>query len=194
MYLNSNPLRKLVDFWGKHIHPSLTLLVATVGTIGLSICLIVLSLLAWLFSEVLEREAFGFDTSSLLWLHQFANPFLDSVMLTITQLGDPIVAGGVVLVSLVLLWWQHYRLEAKIFAIANLGGAILNTGLKLTFSKPRPHLWTQLIAETSFSFPSGHALGSVVLYGFIAYLLVNRYAQFAKPIYLCVTILEFTKK
>jgi len=164
------------------------LLVATVGTIGLSICLIVLSLLAWLFSEVLERESFGFDTSFLLWLHQFANPFLDSVMLTITQLGNPIFAGGVALVSLILLWWQHYRLEAKIFAIANLGGAILNTGLKLTFSKPRPHLWTQLITETSFSFPSGHALASVVLYGFIAYLLANRYAQFAKPIYLFTLI------
>jgi membrane-associated phospholipid phosphatase len=187
MSLNSNSLRKLVS-WGKHIHPSLAFLVATVGTIGLSICLIILSLLAWLFSEVLEREAFGFDTSFLLWLHQFANPYLDNLMLAITQLGDPIAAGSIALVSLGLLWWQRYRQEAKIFAIACLGGAILNTGLKLAFGKPRPHLWPQLIAETSFSFPSGHALGSVVLYGLIAYLLVDRYSQFAKSIYIFAAI------
>lgn len=48
---------------------------------------------------------------------------------------------------------------------------------------PCPELWHRLISEKSFSFPSGHALGSMVLYGFIAYELATHYPQFAKVIY-----------
>lgn len=176
-------LRKISTFWLRNVNPHLTSLIATIGTVGLASCFLVLFLLSWLFEEVLEREAFAFDTSFLLKLHQFANPTWDGVMLAITRLGNPGIVVTVAAVTLGSLWWKHYRQEAKIFAIACLGAAILNTGLKLFFSKPRPQLWPRPIAETSFSFPSGHALGSFVLYGFIAYLLAERYPKFARSIY-----------
>lgn len=86
-------------------------------------------------------------------------------------------------------WWRRYQEEAKVFVLACLGGLILNTGLKLFFSKPRPELWHQLISEKSFSFPSGHALGSMVLYGFIAHELANHYPNSAKIIYSLTVIL-----
>ena len=86
-------------------------------------------------------------------------------------------------------WWRRYREEARFFILACLGGFILNTGLKLFFSKPRPELWHQLISEKSFSFPSGHALGSMVLYGFIAHELATHYPRFAKLIYSLTVIL-----
>jgi hypothetical protein len=54
-------------------------------------------LLGWLFQEVWEKEAFGFDTTALLWIHQFANPFLDGLMHNITTLADPPVAVGILL-------------------------------------------------------------------------------------------------
>ncbi|BCL39129.1 hypothetical protein NSMS1_55760 [Nostoc sp. MS1] len=110
-------------------------------------------------------------------------------MLFITNLGNPqtvvIVAG----VTLLLLWWRRYREDAKIFVLVCWGALILNTGLKLFFSKPRPELWHQLISEKSFSFPSGHALGSMVLYGFIAYELATAYSHVAKVIYSFTVIL-----
>jgi len=176
-------LRKLLGLWLRNVHPRLTPFIATIGTLGLAICLIILLVLSKLFNEVIEREAFAFDTSFLLWLHQFANPILDVVMLTITRLGDPEVVVTIAIVSLGILWWQHYRKEAKIFTFACLGAAILNTGLKLLFSKPRPQLWPRLISETSFSFPSGHALGSLVFYGLLAYLLATHYPKLSKVIY-----------
>lgn len=182
-------LRKISSFWLRHIHPRFAPLIATIGIVGLASCLLILFVLAKLAEEVLEREAFAFDTSFLLWLHQFANPHLDNLMLFITNLGNPstvvIVAGA----TFLLLWWQRYREEAKIFVFVCLGGLILNTGLKLVFSKPRPELWHRLISEKSFSFPSGHALGSMVLYGFIAYELAIHYPHFAKIIYSLTVIL-----
>ncbi|MEH2375430.1 phosphatase PAP2 family protein [Nostoc sp.] len=182
-------LRQVSNFWLRYIHPRLAPLIATIGIVGLASCLLILFVLAKLVEEVLEREAFAFDTTFLLWLHQFANPNLDNFMLLITNLGNPntvvIVAG----VTVLLLWWRRYREEAKVFVIACLGALILNTGLKLCFSKPRPELWHQLISEKSFSFPSGHALGSMVLYGFIAYELATHYPDLAKVIYSLTVIL-----
>ena len=64
-----------------------------------------------------------------------------------------------------------------LFTIALAGAFVLNTGMKLIFAKPRPELWPRLIPETSFSFPSGHALGSMVLYGVLAYLLSRLFPQ-----------------
>lgn len=182
-------LRKIATFWLHHVYPRLAPLIATFGTVGLASCLLVLFILSQLAEEVLEREAFAFDKSFLLWLHQFANPTLDNLMLFITNLGNPNTVLIIFGVTLGILWYRRYRQEAKIFIIACLGAFILNTGLKLFFTKTRPQLWTLLISETSYSFPSGHALGSLVLYGFIAYILATHYSKYAKLIYSLTVIL-----
>lgn len=73
-------LQKISNFWLRHIHPRLAPLIATIGIVGLASCLLILFVLAKLAEEVLERDAFAFDTTFLLWLHQFANPNLDNLM------------------------------------------------------------------------------------------------------------------
>ncbi|MDX2240067.1 MAG: phosphatase PAP2 family protein [Leptolyngbyaceae cyanobacterium bins.302] len=176
-------LKKIQRFWFRYVSARMETLTATVGVAGLASCLIALWVAAKLCREVWEREAFGFDESFLLWLHQFASPALDSVMLALTQLGNPAVVTPLACIILGLLVWQRHWQEATFFAIACLGATILNTGLKLVFNRIRPDLWQHLIVETSFSFPSGHALGSVVLYGAIAYLLSQTYPQWSKAIY-----------
>lgn len=175
-------IRKVSVFWLRHAYPRLASLIATVSIVGLATCLLILFVLKKLFEEVLEREAFVFDTSLLLWLHKHANQSIDTVMLTITRFGNPNVVTFIVVVSLIILW-QDNRQEAQTFALACLGAFILNTGLKLFFTKPRPQLWKLLISEKSFSFPSGHALGSLVLYGFLAYILAIHYPKYSKIIY-----------
>lgn len=179
----SKYLNKLLNFWLNRVYPSVVSLIAAIGSLGLISCLVILFLVAKLFEEVLERESFAFDKTCLLWIHQFANPTLDQIMLIITKLGNPNFVVIIASVTLGLLWWKHYRKEATIFVIACLGTLILNNELKLFFGKPRPELWPRLITETSYSFPSGHALGSLVLYGFIAYLLGSYYPKLAKVIY-----------
>ena len=175
--------------WLYKFFPHLTILLGIIGIGGLTLCLLILLIVAKISEEVLEREAFAFDKSLLLEIHAFANPYLDTIMLTITRLGNPSFVVTVIAVSLLILWWRRYYLETKILILASLGAFILNTGLKLFFTKPRPQLWTQLIPEKSFSFPSGHALGSLVLYGFSAYLLANHYPKLAPVIYSLATLL-----
>ena len=69
------------------------------------------------------------------------------------------------------------------------GGVILSYGLKSVFGKTRPDLWESAVKEVSFSYPSGHALGSTVLYGFLAYLFATRFPRYAWLIYLLVVLL-----
>lgn len=75
------------------------------------------------------------------------------------------------------------------FALNAFGGAVLSYVLKLAFSKPRPELWPRLISEETFSYPSGHALGSMVLYGFMSYILASLYPRSAKVFYWIATVL-----
>ena len=146
-------------------------------------CLGLLALFGWLSQEVLEKEAFSFDTTILLWLHQHSNSSIDSLMLTITKLGDPEFVVVLVTISFSLLLWYKRVWAAQILFLTCLGGLILNQGLKLVFAKPRPQLWTPLIVEHSYSFPSGHALGSSALYGFLAVLLASQYPRYRLGIY-----------
>jgi len=138
-------------------------------------CLGLLALFGWLSQEVLEKEAFDFDTTVLLWLHQHSNFTIDSLMLRITALGDPEFIVILLTISFSLLLGFKRVWAAQILFFNCLGGLILNQGLKLVFTKPRPQLWTPLIVEHSYSFPSGHALGSSVVYGFLAILLARQY-------------------
>jgi membrane-associated phospholipid phosphatase len=176
-------VEKHISTWVRRASFQLAPLIAAIGTVGLAASLVILLGLSWLGQEVWEKEAFGFDTTVLLWIHQWANPGLDAVMLKITALGNPEFVVPLVVLIVGWLWWKHRRLEAKMVAIACLGASILNQELKLFFAKPRPELWTRLITENTFSFPSGHALGSLVLYGLLAYILAVQFPKFSRWIY-----------
>ena len=145
--------------------------------ISLALCFSLLLLIGWLCEEVLEKEFFGFDRRILLSIHQWATPPLDSLMLAVTRLENPEWVMSVVIITLVWFGLKRRYSEMGMFTIALAGAFVLNTGMKLIFAKPRPELWPRLIPETSFSFPSGHALGSMVLYGVLAYLLSRLFPQ-----------------
>jgi membrane-associated phospholipid phosphatase len=182
-------LQQIVKFWRSRINPKIASLIATVGIVGLITCLLIIYLVAEISDEVLEREAFAFDKTILLWIHSFANPILDRLMHLVTSLNNPDLVSIVAGVALILLLWKRCYPEAKIFAIDCSGGVILSYGLKSVFGKTRPDLWQSPIREVSYSYPSGHALGSTVLYGFLAYLFATRFPQFSGLIYLLAVVL-----
>ncbi len=59
------------------------------------------------------------------------------------------------------------------FAAANLVGIVaLNYALKEIVQRPRPEGF-RLIAETGYSFPSGHSMVAVAFYGFLIWLIIR---------------------
>jgi membrane-associated phospholipid phosphatase len=146
-------------------------------------------LLGWLCLEVGQQKSWLLDTNLLLKIHQWANPLLDRVMLSITSLGDPEFVVVIIVLSAGWLLWRQRWDEIKILALACLGALILNQGMKMIFTRPRPTLWPSLLHETSFGFPSGHALGSIVLYGLLAYFYAMHHPNHVKGIYIWAVIL-----
>lgn len=118
---------------------------------------------AKLADEVLEQELLAFDTPLLNWAHALHAPRLDWFFLLVSALG---YGWGVVPVDAALiavLAWLRRRREGLFAGIAIIGSALLNLGTKRLFSRERPALWESIAPEPTWSFPSGHAMGSMTL-------------------------------
>lgn len=127
----------------------------------------------WLAREIRAGETFSFDDAVLEWFYAHATPFWDNFFLMVTAMGGPLtitcVAVGLAVYFLVRKQWRRLWL-----VVAGVGGAVMvNTIIKLIVERPRPDLWEQLVVETSFSFPSGHAMASSALAIFLGYLVVH---------------------
>lgn len=131
----------------------------------------------WAFAELADEvhdgEGFGFDAPLLRAAHALGTPALDRFQLLLSDLGYAwfVVPFDVVLV-LALAWRRRVR-EGLFAALALGGSALLNIATKQVFARARPALWESLAPEHSFSFPSGHAMGSMTL-AWVAVLLAWR--------------------
>jgi membrane protein DedA with SNARE-associated domain/membrane-associated phospholipid phosphatase len=142
----------------------------TVGLLAAAGCL-------WLFGGVVEDlltgdPLVGFDRTVDEYLHAHATPHLTTFFLIVTAFGSTVavVLLGIAVAALLARGRRWTLLWTWIVAVA--GSAILNQLLKGIFQRPRPHFAHPLVVETSYSFPSGHAMESFVAYGMVAYLAV----------------------
>ena len=129
-----------------------------------------------LADEVHEGETLAFDQSVLQAINTTASPVWDTFYLTVTQLGS--VAGIVILtlIGLAVFIKKKKYTWAVILAASVAGAAVINLVLKLIFERSRPDLWEQLVTETSYSFPSGHAMiSSMLAFALIAIAWRTRY-------------------
>jgi membrane-associated phospholipid phosphatase len=77
-------------------------------------------------------------------------------------------------VAALLLVVRGRRLDAALVVTTPLVGTLLTDALKLGYGRPRPPAAEQLIPETGFSLPSGHAVDATVVVGVLALVLVVR--------------------
>ncbi len=152
-------------------------LISIIRLTGLAVAALAMWGFATIAQEVLEKETYAFDTSILLALKKLHTPLLDRVMLGFTFLGEPKFL-LVICVSLsIMLLVRHHRSEATTIAIAGAGAIGLNILLKQLFSRPRPQLWERTVKVDFYSFPSGHAMVSMVMYGLLGYFLASRFPK-----------------
>ncbi|MET0934575.1 MAG: phosphatase PAP2 family protein [Luteibacter sp.] len=150
-----------------------------------AVVIVVMLLIATVIAvEVREQAGLTvFDAALASDLRQnMPRPILHIVAM-LTHAGDSLVLGSAaVILSVVLLVRRHWRLA--LMWIATLVGTVtINSALKAWFQRERPLHDHGFVIERSYSFPSGHASGSMVFYGMLAYvLLVLCPARFHRPI------------
>lgn len=141
--------------------------------------------------EVVEGEAIAFDDWAILALREPGDPtnplgpwWLDNVARDVTSLGSGvvltlftlIVAGGL---ALYRSWHEVLLLLCSLG-----GGAALSLGLKGVFERERPSLVSHLDVVSTYSFPSGHALLSAVVYLTLGAVLARLFSRRRVKLYL----------
>lgn len=121
----------------------------------------------WGFGELAEDLAAGqpffFDVPILEGLHAMSSQAADRLFLALSAVG---YSGGVVPFDIALVLFLAFRRHSRsaTFAAIALGGsALLNVAAKHVFARARPSLWIPIAPEATYSFPSGHAMGSATL-------------------------------
>ncbi|MFZ2167473.1 MAG: phosphatase PAP2 family protein [Minisyncoccia bacterium] len=119
------------------------------------------------------------------------NPVLVQVMSVVTFFGNTstvIVLAGLVGILLALARSRQGWSYLAGLGVALLGAAVSVSVLKVVVERARPDLFIQAVAETSFSFPSWHATGSVAFYGFVAFILCRLYPDYKKVVVVATTL------
>ena len=121
----------------------------------------------------LLREVLGkgplvrFDTAAARHLHEWVrdSPVAVWALKAVTLLGKPIWLFVVTAPAVLYCWHRkHFRL-ALFLVVTTLGGGLLDTAVKVAVDRPRPSLVAPIATAYGKSFPSGHAMSSVVVYG-----------------------------
>lgn len=120
-----------------------------------------------LFQVVVEGPVTRFDGRLADRLNDavHANPPALNVLRVVTLFGStPVLA----LVTVAAVWFVTARGRQRLgtfLVVTALGGAILNSLVKLAVARPRPVVDHEVATAFGKSFPSGHAMSSTVIYG-----------------------------
>jgi membrane-associated phospholipid phosphatase len=139
---------------------------------GLMLSFFSLNMFFELSEDLMEQERFQFDQVIIQYVSNIRTDTITEVMKFITFLGGKTILTLLLIGSLIWLIVKRKNYWGAIFyIIAVAGGGLLNLGLKHWFGRIRPE--NSVIVEQGFSYPSGHAMGSLIYYGFLGYLLVR---------------------
>lgn len=180
------PLRRVIGFLNSHT-----------GALLLAVALIAGGLwgFASLTDEVREGETARVDERIIAFATRHeGSPVVMSMVRDVTSLG-----GFAVLALLTVAVVGYLALARKYAAVvlvlaATVGGGLLNTGLKNLVDRERPPEEGRLVQETSFSFPSGHAMLSSTVYLTLGALLARLVHERSAKVYFiavaaCLTVL-----
>ncbi len=120
-----------------------------------------------------DSELTRIDTNIITFLTTVRTGAFMRPMLFFTALGNwPIVA--FVTLFFATLWiWQKRWFRVGMLFLTVLGSEFLAVLLKIFIARERPDPSAALLIETSYSFPSGHAMIALALYGFLAYSMMR---------------------
>lgn len=82
-----------------------------------------------------------------------------------------------ILMMAVLLWRKHQRLLAAIVVGVAVGEESVTYIVKHLVHRMRPDHVLSLVRESSFSFPSGHEVRAIVIFGLVAYFVYKSYSS-----------------
>ena len=141
--------------------------------IGVAIGIVALCTLGAITEDVVNHDPLTqFDTTVLESLHRRATPLGLTVFDAVSRLGSPAAMTVLALGGILLLAARRQWIVLGGWVVAFSGAGLIDHWLKAAIHRPRPPYATALLQHSSWSFPSGHAMGSLVGFGMLAYVLL----------------------
>jgi undecaprenyl-diphosphatase len=132
------------------------------------------------------------DTFIHAWAISRRSPSATAFFALMSNIGGPVGLGVLVAAVLIaLLILRRFRWVLYLLVTVG-GGVLLDTELKNYFARARPDLAEMLRQASGYSFPSGHAMGSTVVFGALSYLAfrtTNRWTGKAAVLALGITLI-----
>lgn len=130
---------------------------------------ILYALFAFLTMRVANGATDAFDFQLEQTVYSWRSPGLNTLVETITYCGN---TATIIVLTLLLLAYPKTRLR---YGLPVLAADILTTIIKVivknAVERPRPDQIYFLIEQDGFSYPSGHAITSIAVYGILAWLI-----------------------
>lgn len=129
---------------------------------------ICLAIFIVLLVNVLNGNIFGFDNSIYNAISSLRSNFMTAFFKGITRFADE---EPIILIAIICLIVIKNRKIGASIAVNLASSAFFNYLIKELVQRPRPPIEHRMVEESSFSFPSGHAMTSVAFYGLIIYFV-----------------------
>lgn len=128
--------------------------------VGLVAAAFALMFFGWLASEIFEGETKLFDDSVRQMANQIASPALTQLMIFISFVGSALVLAPLGIIAVLIFLRLKWRRATVLFVVTMVGEVVLSLTLKGVFRRARPEAFFDYQLPSSYSFPSGHALGA----------------------------------
>lgn len=128
-------------------------------------CCLLLFVILGITVKFSPQSLTGIDHFFSNMIRQGYSPAKMTLFKIITQFGGKIVVGLLCILLSLFLWWDKKYISAiwlaiNVAVVAGLG----NLTVKYLFGRARPSV-EHLVTANGYSFPSGHSMGSMILYG-----------------------------
>ncbi|MBR3210505.1 MAG: phosphatase PAP2 family protein [Bacilli bacterium] len=126
-----------------------------------------------------------FDEKIYQAIYGHHNQYLDFFFTTITHIGDTVPVMIIAMILLIVFkdWNDKIHISFSLFLTV-----AFNQILKYVIARPRPPLERRLVTQGGYSYPSGHSMVSLCLYGILIYFAMTKIKNKSLKI-ICVSLL-----
>jgi membrane-associated phospholipid phosphatase len=129
------------------------------------------------------------DAKVELSVHRLDSAPWDLAMQAASWIGESLVLLSVLAAVIALAIHHRRRVIAIVLAIDATVVIVAYSLLKLMFSRARPRLFDKIALPTDYSFPSGHSMSAMGIYGVIAAALIAMYPAARRPVIAAAALL-----
>ena len=143
-------------------------------TIGILVTLVCIYFFYGIVRSYIGQENLvQFDLRVINLFSTLRHSKLNQQMLFITYLAKgEIVIVGLLVFSIILFLHKRWRLLFTLLISVGIGEVFVWI-IKNTIDRPRPPLVNALVAESSYSLPSGHTFVAIAFYGLLVYFVIQ---------------------